>query len=97
VTVVNDTSSSGSDAIGGFGEDSLTGALYVAWIGSSPNGEVVRLWISTDGGLKWSKASGVARVDGTPAGPMRIAVRDGRGFLTFEDGSGLHLVTLSHL
>ncbi|MGC9960597.1 MAG: hypothetical protein ABSE47_01695 [Acidimicrobiales bacterium] len=97
VTVVDDTSSSGSDAIGGFGEDSLTGALYVAWVGSSSKGDVVRVWISTDGGLKWSKATDVAKVDGTSAGPIRIAARDGKGFLTFEDVAGLHLVDLSHL
>jgi hypothetical protein len=97
VTVVNDTSSNGSDLIGGFGEDSLTGALYVAWVGSSSKGDVVRLWISTDGGLKWSKPTDVAKVGSEFSGPIRVAARNGRGFLTFEDVGGLHLVTLSHL
>ena len=97
VTVVNDSSTSGSDLVGGFGEDSLTGALYVAWVGSTSKGDVVRLWISADGGLKWSKATDVARAGGEFSGPIRVAARNGRGFLTFENSAGLHLLDLAHL
>jgi len=66
-------------------------------VGSSSTGDVVRLWISTDGGLKWSKPTDVAKVASEFSGPIRVAARNGRGFLTFEDVGGLHLVTLSHL
>jgi len=96
MTVVNDTLSSGSDIIGGFGEDAATGALYVVWEGQSSHGAFIRLWISKDGGAKWSVAHDIAGIRTDYGGPARLAVTKGKGFLTYDDG-GLVLVDLSHL
>jgi hypothetical protein len=86
VRVVNDTSSAGSAAIGGLGEDTVTGALYVVWGGRSRSEEVVRLWTSTDGGAKWSAVTDVSKIYDIYGGPARLAVRKGTGYLTYDDG-----------
>lgn len=97
MTVFNGSSSTESPYIGGFGEDSVTGALYVAWEGLTSKGDVMNLWTSTDGGTKWSAATEVASLSRGDVDAARLAVRDGKGYLTFEDDAGLHLVDLAHL
>ncbi|MGO9557725.1 MAG: hypothetical protein ACLPQS_15210 [Acidimicrobiales bacterium] len=97
MTVVDGSSSTESPYIGGFGEDAVTGALYVAWENSTSSGDVMDLWISTDGGTKWSTATKVGKVSSGNVNETRVAVSNGKGFLTFHDADGLHLVDLSHL
>lgn len=97
MTVVKESSSTESPYIGGLGEDAVTGALYVAWEAYTPKGDVMHLWISSDGGRKWSAAADVAKLSAGDVNEARVAVRKGKGFLTFEDFAGLHLVDLAHL
>ena len=97
MTVVNESSSTASPYSGGFGEDPVTGALYVAWEANTSKGDVMRLWISTNGGTKWSAATDVAKMSQGDVNAARVAVTNGKGFLTFNDDAGLHLVDLAHL
>jgi hypothetical protein len=57
----------------------------------------MRLWISTNGGTKWSAATDVAKMSQGDVNAARVAVTNGKGFLTFNDDAGLHLVDLAHL
>jgi hypothetical protein len=96
--VVHYPASTGSTELGGLGEDSKTGALYVAWEAQNSKGDyVLQLWTSTNGGKRWSAPVDVAATPFGFEGPVRVAINDGRGFLTFNDDRGLELVTLDHL
>jgi hypothetical protein len=97
MTVVNQSSTTASPYGGGFGEDPVTGTLYVAWEANTSKGHIMDLWISTDGGKKWSAATDVAKMSPGDVDVPRVAVSNGKGFLTFNDDTGLHLVDLSHL
>jgi hypothetical protein len=97
MTVADESSSTASPYSGGFGEDPVTGALYVAWEAITSKGDVMHLWISTNGGTKWSAATGVAKMSEGDVNAARVAVSNGKGFLTFNDDAGLHLVDLAHL
>jgi hypothetical protein len=98
VTVVNDPASVESTDQGGFAEDTATGALYVAWPGtvSSEGGAVMRVWYSNAADTSFTGPKYVSTVPCCYAGPTRMAVRNGDGFLTFLAG-GLRLVDLSNL
>jgi hypothetical protein len=95
--VADDKNGTGEDEIGGLAEDPVTGALYVAWGDGTGSGVFMRLWVSSNGGKSFSAATDVAPVNWVATGPVRIAVTNGRGFLTFQDDSGLELVDLAHL
>lgn len=95
--VANESTSTESPYIGGFGEDAVTGALYVAWEAYTSKGDVMNFWISTDGGSKWSAATAIAKLSRGDVDEARVAVSKGKGFLTFHDAAGLHLVDLAHL
>jgi hypothetical protein len=97
--VVRDSSTTVSTALGGFGVDSATGALYVAWPGNvaSEGGFVMRLWVSSNKGKTFGRPRYVSRIGEGYGGPARIAARSGKGFLTFIESAGLALVPLSRL
>jgi hypothetical protein len=95
--VVDDKTGSGEDEVGGLAEDPVTGALYVAWGDQTSSKVFMRLWVSGNGGKTFSAPTDVAPVNSAATGPVRIAVTNGRGFLTFQDDSGLELVDLAHL
>jgi hypothetical protein len=57
----------------------------------------MNFWISTDGGSKWSVATAIAKLSRGDVDEARVAVSKGKGFLTFHDAAGLHLVDLAHL
>jgi hypothetical protein len=97
--VVRDSSTTVSTALGGFGVDSATGALYVAWPGNvaSEGGYVMRLWVSSNKGKTFGRPRYVSKIGEGFSGPVRIAARSGKGFLAFIESAGLALVPLSHL
>jgi hypothetical protein len=97
--VARDSSTTVSTALGGFGEDSATGALYVAWPGNvaSEGGFVMRLWVSSNRGKSFGRPRYVSRIGAGFGGMARIAARSGKGFLTFIESAGLALVPLSRL
>ena len=82
---------------GGFTEDSADGALYVAWPVAAKGGSVMHLWTSSNDDTKFSAPVTVASIKGAYTGPARLAVINGSGFLTFEDGGGLELTHLTGL
>ena len=91
-TVPNDINATNE---GGFAEDAHSGKLYVAWPGPGPNGSyVMHVWTSANGGKTFYGPTTVATISGY-GGPARVAVTRGKGFLTWEDSSGLELVDLS--
>lgn len=80
---------------GGFTEDSSTGALSVAWPMETADGSyVMDTWTSTDNGATFSGATTVAPIAASYLGPSRLAMVGGKGFLTWQDSSGLELVDL---
>ena len=91
-TVPNDINATNE---GGFAEDAHSGKLYVAWPGPGPNGSyVMHVWTSGNGGKTFYGPTTVATINGYD-GPARLAVTRGKGFLTWEDSTGLELVDLS--
>jgi hypothetical protein len=82
---------------GGFGEDASTGALVVAWPVHTKGNLVIDLWTSSNGGTTFTGPTDIATVKGAFVGPLRVAVTDGAGFLTSQDGGGLELIGLSGL
>ena len=69
-----------------------------AWEAHNSKGDyVLQLWTSTNGGKQWSAPVDVAATPFGFEGPVRVAINDGRGFMTFNDDRGLELVTLDHL
>jgi hypothetical protein len=92
------TTAQGIDASdeGGITEDTATGALTVAWPSVASHGAVVmRVWSARAGSTTFGPATTVGTIDGYTGGPARLAVRDGRGFLTWQDEGGLRLVDLT--
>jgi hypothetical protein len=82
---------------GGIGENQDTGELAVAWPTFTNSGDVMRLFLSTDGGARFSPAQPIAGVAGgyVDFDNARVAVADnGTGFLTFWDGRGLQVASL---
>lgn len=82
---------------GGLGEDFTTGELAAVWPNVKGQNQLLSLFISTDGGKRFSAGTPIARVgfgysDGDNA---RVAVApSGAGFVSWEDFSGLHVADL---
>jgi hypothetical protein len=93
-TVTNDVNATNP---GGFTEDS-NGDLVVAWPGENSAGHyVMRAWVSKNSGHSFSGPTTVAGIGFGYDGPARVAATGSDGFLTFQDHSGLEIVTLAHL
>jgi hypothetical protein len=82
---------------GGLDENSSTGELAAVWPVFGGTSTVMRLYVSTDGGVNFSGGQEIATVGGG-YGVMdnaRVALaNDGSGFLTFRDGSGIEVADL---
>lgn len=82
---------------GGLGENFTTGELAAVWPNVKGDNGLMSLFISTDGGKRFSAAIAIGRV-GDAYGDQdnaRVAVaRNGTGFVTWEDGAGLHVADL---
>jgi len=82
---------------GGLGENLDTGELAAVWpqFGTS-EGDLLRLYLSSDGGKHFSPAQYIANVGGFQADDnARVAVANtGTGFVTFLDDSGLQVSDL---
>jgi hypothetical protein len=82
---------------GGLGENLDTGELAAVWpqFGTS-EGDLLRLYLSSDGGKHFSPAQYIANADGYQDNDnARVAVADnGTGFVTFLDDTGLQISDL---
>ncbi len=92
---------SGLDAdSGGLGQSYTTGELAVAWPDVSGDDGLMSLFISTDGGAHFSRGQAIAHVGHGYAvnDNARVAVAaNGTGYVTWEDGGGLHVADLEPL
>lgn len=82
---------------GGLGENLANGELAVAWPTFGTNVDFMRLFVSTDGGARFTSSEYVAAVGGGYAGRdnARVAVaNNGTGFVTFLDDAGLQVADL---
>jgi hypothetical protein len=82
---------------GGLGENFTTGELAIAWPTFGGSEDLMRLFVSSDGGARYTSAEDIATVAGgyRDADNARVAVdRAGRGFVTFVDGRGLEVADL---
>jgi hypothetical protein len=86
---------------GGLAENEDTGQLAAAWPDFTDSGtSVMRLWLSTDGGSRFSAAQDVATAGFAYADSdnARVAIADdGTGFVTFQDAHGLEVANLEPL
>jgi hypothetical protein len=86
---------------GGLAENYDTGELAAVWPDFSDTGtSVMRLYLSSDGGSRFSAAQDVATIGSAYAGfdNARVAIADnGTGFVTFQDASGLEVADLAPL
>ena len=83
---------------GGFAEDASTGVLTVIWPTKTSGGhDEMAVWTSATKGASFSGPTDVAPFDYGYSGPARVATVGDRGFATFQDAKGLHLVDLAHL
>lgn len=79
---------------GGFGEDSATGALTVAWPVETKSGSYdMDVWTSSNG-KSFSSPVDLGAVGYAYNGPARVATVHGRGFLTWQSSDGLELADL---
>lgn len=82
---------------GGLGENLETGELAAVWpqFGTS-EGDLLRLYLSSDGGKHFSPGQYIANADGFQDNDnARVAVADnGTGFVTFLDDTGLQISDL---
>jgi len=82
---------------GGLGENLDTGELAAVWpqIGGS-GGDMLRLYLSSDGGKHFSTAQYIASAPAfASADNSRVAIaNNGTGFVTFRDASGLQVADL---
>lgn len=82
---------------GGLGENYDTGELAAVWPTFGDTNDLMRLYLSTDGGSRFSPAQYVASVGGAYADfdNARVAIADnGTGFVTFQDANGLEVADL---
>jgi hypothetical protein len=86
---------------GGLAENQDTGQLAAAWPEFTNSGtSVMRLWLSTDGGSRFSAAQDVATLGFAYSGSdnARVAIADnGTGFVTWQDSHGLVVANLEPL
>jgi hypothetical protein len=82
---------------GGIGENVSTGELGVVWPTFTQRADVMRLFLSDDGGRRFSPALPIAGVEGgyIAFDNARVSISDnGTGFVTFWDGRGLQVASL---
>jgi hypothetical protein len=83
---------------GGLGENYDTGELAAVWPQFSASGASrMRLYLSTDGGARFSPAQYIATVGGSyrDMDNARVAIADGgSGFVTFRDARGIEVADL---
>jgi hypothetical protein len=85
---------------GGIGESFTTGELAAVWPDVAGDTHQLSLYISTDGGAHFSSAEDIAHIGSGYADwdNARVALApDGEGFVTWEDGEGLHVANLEPL
>ena len=85
---------------GGLGENGESGELAAVWPDVSGASGLMSLFISTDGGSHFSAAQQIGNIGSAYAvgDNIRVAVAaNGTGFVTYRDGSGLHVVDLETL
>ncbi|MDE3069818.1 MAG: hypothetical protein KGJ43_03725 [Acidobacteriota bacterium] len=85
---------------GGLGESAESGELAAVWPDVGGPTGLMSLFISTDGGARFSAAQQIASVGFGYSGgdDARVAVAaDGTGFVTFRDAAGLHVADLNTL
>jgi hypothetical protein len=82
---------------GGLGENFSTGELAVVWPTFGTNSDLMRLYVSTDGGARFTADQYIATVGGGYAifDNARVAIaNNGTGFVTFRDDAGLQVADL---
>ena len=83
---------------GTINENATTGELGVIWPKFGGSGAVMRLWVSTNGGARWSGVRNVAKGGGGYTGTAALAMNaKGGGFLAFRTSSGLQIANLAQL
>ena len=85
---------------GGLGENYDTGQLAAVSPSLGSSSDVMRLYLSSDGGGHFSEAQDVASIGDAYAGPdnARVSIADnGTGFVTFQDHRGLEVADLQPL
>lgn len=97
--VVNPASQAGSYLYkgGGLGENINTGELVAAWPQLSATGDLMRAYISTDGGARFAPAEDVATIGSSYSNfeNARVAVApNGSGWVTFTDAGGIEVANL---
>jgi len=84
---------------GGLGQNYDTGELAAVWPQFSAGGaSLMRLYLSTDGGARFSPAQYIATVGASysKSDNARVAIADGgSGFVTFRDARGLEVADLT--
>jgi hypothetical protein len=84
---------------GGLGENYDTGELAAVWPQFSGSAtSLMRLYLSTDGGTRFSPAQYIATVGGSyrDMDNARVAIADsGTGFVTFRDAGGIEVADLA--
>ncbi len=85
---------------GGLGENYTTGEVAAVWPDVGGENGQLSLYISTDGGARFSSAQDIAQIQ--PGYEVldnaRVALApNGGGFVTWEDSGGLHVANLSTL
>ena len=82
---------------GAIGENYTTGEVAIVWPDVAGANHQLSLYTSTDGGAHFSSVGDIARIGFGYADwdNARIALApDGAGFVTWEDGGGLHVANL---
>ena len=102
-TLASDGAGGGANLFvgGGLAENEGTGQLAAAWPDFTNSGpSVMRLWLSSDGGARFSAVQDVASAGFAYSGDdnARVAIaNNGTGFVTFQDGDGLQVANLEPL
>jgi hypothetical protein len=97
--VANEDFATGGPA-GGLGENYTTGEVAAVWPNVAGDTGQMSLYISTDGGARFSSAQDIAQIQPGYAilDNARVALAaNGGGFVTFEDSGGLHVADLTTL
>jgi hypothetical protein len=85
---------------GGLGENYTTGELAAVWPDVGGETGMMSLFISTDGGARFSAAQDIAQIGSgySILDNARVAVAaNGTGFVTYQDDGGLHVADLNPL
>jgi len=98
LAVVADEDFATGGPAGGLGENYTTGEVAAVWPNVAGDTGQMSLYLSTDGGTRFSSAQDIAHVQPGYAilDNARVAVAaSGGGFVTFEDSGGLHVADLT--